>query len=101
MPTRLASRIFVFGQSEDTLVTYKKRTYTCGELRKTDIGNTVTLTGWVDSRRDLGGVIFIDVRDRYGKTQVVFAPQHNPETHRSAEILRSEYVISVTGQGAT
>ena len=58
----------------------------------------VTLTGWVDVRRDLGGVIFIDLRDRYGKTQVVFAPQHNQEAHELAQILRSEFVISVTGK---
>ncbi|MBI3005254.1 MAG: aspartate--tRNA ligase [Ignavibacteriales bacterium] len=98
MPTRLASRIFVFRPSKETLVTYKKRTHTCGELRGTDIGKTATLTGWVDSRRDLGGVIFIDLRDRYGKTQVVFAPQHNADVHKSAEVLRSEFVISVSGK---
>jgi len=67
-------------------------------LRKSDIGATVTLTGWVDVRRDLGGVIFIDLRDRYGKTQVVFAPQHSEEAHELAQSLRSEFVISVTGK---
>ena len=78
--------------------TYKKRTFTCGALRKSDIGKTVTLTGWVDVRRDLGGVIFIDLRDRYGITQVVFAPQHNQQAHELAQSLRSEFVISVTGK---
>lgn len=77
---------------------YKKRTHTCGELRASDIGKTVTLNGWVDVRRDLGGVVFIDLRDRYGKTQVVFNPQRNPKTHQTAADLRSEYVISVTGK---
>ena len=76
---------------------YSKRTHTCGELRPSHIGQTVTLTGWVDVRRDLGGVIFIDLRDRYGKTQVVFAPQHNVQAHRDADALRPEFVISVTG----
>jgi len=76
---------------------YAKRTHTCGQLRASDVGKTVTLNGWVDARRDLGGVIFIDVRDRYGKTQVVFNPQRNPEAHRIAERLRNEYVLSVTG----
>lgn len=77
---------------------YTKRTHTCGELRATDIGKTVTLNGWVDVRRDLGGVIFIDVRDRYGKTQVVFNPRRSPEAHKVAERLRNEYVLSVTGK---
>ena len=60
---------------------YKKRTHTCGALRVSDIGKNVTLTGWVDTRRDLGGVVFIDLRDRYGKTQVVFNPQTSPNVH--------------------
>ena len=78
--------------------TYEKRTSTCGALRKSDIGKTVTLNGWVDVRRDLGGVIFIDLRDRYGVTQVVFAPQHDGAAHELAQSLRSEFVISVTGK---
>jgi aspartyl-tRNA synthetase len=57
----------------------------------------VTLTGWVDTRRDLGGVIFIDLRDRYGKTQVVFNPQHHEKIHALAKELRTEFVISVSG----
>jgi len=80
------------------LATYKKRTHTCGDLRIQDIGAIVTLTGWVDVRRDLGGVVFIDLRDRYGKTQVVFAPQHNQQAYEVAQALRSEYVISVKGK---
>ena len=77
---------------------YKKRTHTCNALRVNDIGQAVTLTGWVDSRRDLGGVVFIDLRDRYGKTQVVFNPQTNKQVHELAGTLRSEFVISVTGK---
>ncbi|HEX9828836.1 MAG TPA: aspartate--tRNA ligase, partial [Bacteroidota bacterium] len=80
------------------MITYKKRTHTCGELRAGDIGKSVTLCGWVDVRRDLGGVIFIDLRDRYGKTQIVFAPQHNEQTYEAAKVLRSEFVVSVTGK---
>ena len=76
---------------------YKKRTHTCGDLRAKEIGSHVTLTGWVDIRRDLGGVVFIDLRDRYGKTQVVFNPQTNARVHTLAGELRSEYVISVSG----
>ncbi|MEX2190822.1 MAG: aspartate--tRNA ligase [Bacteroidota bacterium] len=76
---------------------YKKRTHTCGQLRPADIGKTVTLTGWVDVRRDLGGVVFIDLRDRYGTTQVVFSPQNSPKAYDSAQTLRSEYVVSITG----
>jgi aspartyl-tRNA synthetase len=79
------------------LTSFKKRTHTCGELRASDIGKSVTLTGWVDTRRDLGGVVFIDLRDRYGKTQVVFNPQNSSSVHDLAGALRSEYVISVTG----
>ncbi len=77
---------------------FKKRTHSCGELRSSDIGKTVTLTGWVATRRDLGGVIFIDLRDRWGITQVVFNPQTNAPVHEKAGVLRNEYVISVTGK---
>ena len=76
---------------------YKKRTDTCGALRRTDVGKHVTLTGWVDTRRDLGGVVFIDLRDRYGKTQVVFNPKISSRVHGLAGELRGEYVISVSG----
>ncbi len=77
---------------------YKKRTHTCGELRSSHIGTSITLTGWVDTRRDLGGVIFIDLRDRYGKTQVVFNPKHSEAIHALAKELRTEFVISVSGK---
>jgi len=86
-----------FPYKRATVATYKKRTHTCGELRAHHIGQTVTLCGWVDVRRDLGGVIFIDLRDRYGKTQIVFAPQHHEQTYEAAKVLRSEFVVSVTG----
>ncbi len=76
----------------------KKRTHTCGELRKNNINENATLNGWVNRRRDLGGVIFIDLRDRYGKTQIVFAPQHNEAVYQVAKQLRSEDVIAVVGK---
>jgi aspartyl-tRNA synthetase len=74
-----------------------KRTHTCGELRKDQTGNNVVLNGWVDKRRDLGGVIFIDLRDRYGLTQVVFSPQDNAEAHKLADQLRPEFAIGIRG----
>lgn len=74
-----------------------KRTHTCGELKKSDIKKEVVLCGWVQSRRDHGGVIFIDLRDRYGLTQVVFDPNHNKETHKIAEKIRREWVLQITG----
>ena len=74
-----------------------KRTHTCGELTKSDKDNEVLLNGWVDTRRDLGGVIFIDLRDRYGITQVVFSPQDDEAAHQKADQLRPEFVIGVKG----
>ena len=74
-----------------------KRTHTCGELNASEAGKTVILNGWVDTRRDLGGVIFVDLRDRYGLTQIVFSPQDNQEAHTLADKLRTEYVIGIEG----
>ena len=74
------------------------RTHTCGELRKKDIKKEVTLCGWVQSYRDHGGVIFIDLRDRYGLTQVVFDPSHDKKSHKLANELRREYVVRATGK---
>ena len=73
------------------------RTHTCGELRIGSVGQTVTLCGWVNTYRDFGGLVFIDLRDRYGLTQVVFNPS-SAEMHAVARTLRNEDVIRVTGQ---
>ena len=73
------------------------RTHTCGELRNTNVGKEVTLCGWVQVRRDHGGVIFIDLRDRFGITQIVFEPGHNAKTHETASDLRREDCVKVTG----
>lgn len=75
-----------------------RRTHTLGALRKEDIGKGVTLSGWVHRRRDHGGLIFIDLRDRFGLTQIVFDPEINPDAHHTAEKLRSEWVISIKGK---
>ncbi|MBI6546531.1 MAG: aspartate--tRNA ligase [Cyanobacteria bacterium NC_groundwater_1444_Ag_S-0.65um_54_12] len=74
-----------------------ERTHRNGSLRATDVGQRVRLFGWVDSRRDHGGVIFVDLRDRTGLVQVVFQPEIAPEAHRMADRLRGEYAIGVSG----
>jgi aspartyl-tRNA synthetase len=76
------------------------RTHNCNSLRKTDIGSEVTLAGWVNVTRDHGGVIFIDLRDREGLTQVVFRPEENTELAKEAHTLRHEDVIQVAGRVA-
>jgi aspartyl-tRNA synthetase len=73
------------------------RTHTCGELNVSAVGQKVTLAGWVNRRRDHGGLIFLDLRDRYGMTQIVCDPERSPEAHRVASELRSEYVVQVSG----
>ncbi len=73
------------------------RTHHCNELRAEEIGKEVTLVGWVASRRDHGGVIFIDLRDREGRTQVVFRPDEFPDIAKEAHALHDEEVIQVSG----
>jgi len=74
-----------------------RRTHTCGELRASDAGKKALLMGWVHRRRDLGGVIFIHLRDRDGVTQLVFHEDAEPAVHQKAELLASEYVIAAEG----
>ena len=74
------------------------RTHTCGELTKSDEGSDVRVCGWVDSYRDHGGLLFIDLRDRYGLIQVVFDPSENAAAHETARKLRNEDVIQVNGK---
>ena len=73
------------------------RTHTCGELRPESVGADVVLKGWVDTRRNLGGLVFADLRDRYGLTQIVFAEEVSAEAYAIAEKLRGEDVVSITG----
>jgi aspartyl-tRNA synthetase len=73
------------------------KTHTCGELRAEHIGQTVSLAGWVHTRRDHGGLIFLDLRDRWGLTQVVTNPEQSPAAHEAATRTRNEYVLRVTG----
>jgi aspartyl-tRNA synthetase len=76
----------------------KMRTHTCGELRPADAGAKVNLCGWVDSVRDHGGLIFIDLRDRYGLTQCVFDPQDSQAAWDAAQACRAEYVVRISGE---
>ena len=75
-----------------------ERSHDCGTLRSDHLGISVLLMGWVQRRRDHGGLIFIDLRDRAGITQVVFDPQRNLTAHQRAHALRSEHVIAVRGE---
>ncbi|SJZ72655.1 aspartate--tRNA ligase [Selenihalanaerobacter shriftii] len=75
-----------------------ERSYYCGDLRKKHVGEEVTLMGWVQRRRDHGGLIFADLRDRFGLVQVVFNPEESQEAFKKAEDLRKEYVIAITGE---
>src|SRR5688572_11383769 len=73
------------------------KTHTCGELRAEHVGQTVTLAGWVNRRRDQGGLIFIDLRDRWGITQIVVDVANAPDAHENASKARSEYVLQIKG----
>src|SRR5579864_7197317 len=75
-----------------------RRTHTCGQLRASDAGSRVVLMGWVHRRRDLGGVIFIHLRDRDGVSQIVFHEDVDPAVHARAEQVRPEYVVAVEGR---
>ncbi|MFQ6048086.1 MAG: amino acid--tRNA ligase-related protein, partial [Phycisphaerae bacterium] len=81
-------------------IPYHQRTHTCGQLRGEHAGQEVILTGWVQNWRDHGGMVFIDLRDRDGLTQLKFNPETDPQAHQIARTLRSEYVIAVRGQVA-
>jgi aspartyl-tRNA synthetase len=74
-----------------------RRTHMCGSLRLSDAGKRATIMGWVNKRRDLGNIIFIDVRDRSGVTQAVFDASAGSELHQKAELLRNEYVVAISG----
>ncbi|MCB9809444.1 aspartate--tRNA ligase [Candidatus Peribacteria bacterium] len=73
------------------------RSHTCNDLRPGNAGQQTTLAGWVHRRRDHGGIIFIDLRDHYGLTQIVFDPAINPDAHAQAEHIRPEWVVQITG----
>ena len=75
-----------------------KRTHTCGDLTKSDVGSQISLNGWISKSRDLGGLIFIDLRDRYGKTQIVFNEENHVDAFNIAKKLGLEDVIGIKGK---
>jgi len=74
------------------------RTHNCGELTAKEKGKEIILCGWVASRRDHGEIIFMDIRDKHGLTQVVFDPERNKDTHEAAHLLRNEFCVKITGE---
>ena len=79
-------------------ITELKRTHYCGDVRTEDTGKEIVLMGWAHRRRDHGGVIFVDLRDRSGLVQIVFNPESAPEAHKEAHRIRSEYVLAAKGK---
>lgn len=77
---------------------HKYKDVNCGQVTKKDIGKTVTLSGWINTRRDHGGLIFMDLRDRSGVVQLVFNPERDKDVHATGESLRSEYVVTARGE---
>ena len=77
------------------------RDTTCGALRASDAGRRVTLAGWADTRRDLGGLVFVDLRDHSGKVQLVINPEHAPEAATTAHEIRNEFVLQAEGEVVT
>ena len=75
-----------------------KRTNMCGDLRETHISNKITVMGWVQRKRNLGGLVFIDLRDRTGIIQLVFGEEINKEAFEKADLVKPEYCIAVTGE---
>src|SRR6266513_2760478 len=95
----IACEILRIAQNETLLFSHRMyRTHNCNSLRKGDIGKQVTLAGWVHVSRDHGGVIFIDLRDREGLTQIVFRPEENAELAKEAHTFRSEDIVQVVGK---
>jgi len=93
----LLSSLFCINSGGVANVKAHKKTHTCGELSQKDVGATVTLMGWVNTRRDHGGLVFIDLRDRAGITQVVINPETAADAHKLAHDIRSEFVLAITG----
>ncbi|MDH4378874.1 MAG: aspartate--tRNA ligase [Vampirovibrionales bacterium] len=99
MPSAIVSAppAFATNISQDTTRVFTPRTHWCGTLTQAQLGQSLTLNGWVQVRRDLGGIVFIEIRDRTGLVQLVSDPQKNPSVHEKFSTLRSEDVITVTG----